>query len=536
MTFLCLFSIAVFANTVSVPSVLKEATVYRTQARLVHESNYSIPAGSTELVVEDVSNSINPATLQVFIKGGAELVSASYRTNYLNTPGNPLVKKWEDSIEKYNDKIALLNAEKDTYQEEEDLLKSNKSLSNDKTAFTSADVETLASMYRRRALELKQKVLALDKEIKKQSGERDKIQLQISEFNAQANRPRGQIVLTLNSAQATNGAVRCAYNVTSAGWTAQYDLRSEGIGTPVVLIQKADIYQNSGFDWKDVKLTICTGNPSLNNSRPILNPLYVNYVEYRAYGRKSGLLEEEKLSTVNIAMYKAKAPAYNNGDVDKLEFRSSEPLEATLEDNTTNVTYELKLAQTIPGDSKPHTVQFDKQEIPATYIYHTVPRLEPVAFLLARITDWGKYNLVAGNANIFLEGAYEGQSYINPSVTGDTLLLSFGRDERINVKRIKVTDLCESKCIAANRFEKYVYDISIKNTKQQNIEIEVLDQVPVSRQDDIKVELEDIAGAEYLKDFGKLLWTIKLQPSETKKIRFAYTVKYPKSKQVFESN
>ncbi len=521
-------------NTQTTASDLKEVTVYRSQARLVQEANYSIPSGTTEVTIEGISTSINPATLQVFIKGKAELISASYNTNYFsNATQSPQEKRWLDSLELLGDKINLLNAEKQVYSEELDLLKSNKSLSNDKTTFTATDVENLANMYRRRALEIKQKMLALDKNIKEQTEAKDRVQKQLNEFNTVKNRPTGQIVLTLYSTQPTTGAVRCAYSITGAGWAPQYDLRSEGLNQPITLVQKADVYQSSGIDWEHVKLTISTGNPAQNNNRPILNPLYVNFVEYRVTTSAYKTMDMKRYG------YENPAPSMNLAlEEGKKEDRFDEVTTQAInvEDNTVSVSYELQLPQDVPTDGKAHTIQYDKQDIPATYIYHTVPRLDPAAFLLAKIVDWGKYNLMAGTANIFFEGAYVGQSAINPNVTSDTLLLSFGRDERITVKRNKITDLCETKCIGSNKTDKYVYDIVIKNTKQQPIDIEVLDQLPVSKQSDIKVELEEGSGAQYNSEIGKLEWKFTIAPQQSQKTRFIYSVKYPKNKQVYESN
>ena len=69
-----------------------------------------------------------------------------------------------------------------------------------------------------------------------------------------------------------------------------------------------------------------------------------------------------------------------------------------------------------------------------------------------------------------------------------------------------------------------------RNTKSQNITIEILDQIPISKQKDIEVKLEEYEGAVYVEKFGKLLWTLDIKPNETKKVTFVYTVKYPKGK------
>jgi uncharacterized protein (TIGR02231 family) len=160
--------------------------------------------------------------------------------------------------------------------------------------------------------------------------------------------------------------------------------------------------------------------------------------------------------------------------------------------------------------------------------------LEQAAFLLAKITDYGKYNMLAGPANIFFDDMYIGQTHLNPKVSSDTLLVSLGRDERIVVKRIRVLDKNSKRFIADSQKDVYTWETIIRNNKGTPIDIEVLDQVPLTRRDEIKVELTDKQGAEYTEEFGKLFWNYTVKPNDSKKIRFSYTVEYPKGKTVQE--
>ncbi len=80
--------------------------------------------------------------------------------------------------------------------------------------------------------------------------------------------------------------------------------------------------------------------------------------------------------------------------------------------------------------------------------------------------------------------------------------------------------------------ETYVYEIAVKNNKSVPIKLEIIDQIPVSKQETIEVELEEKDGAEYIEDFGKLKWELTIPANQSKKVRFSYSVKYPKDKPV----
>ena len=92
----------------------------------------------------------------------------------------------------------------------------------------------------------------------------------------------------------------------------------------------------------------------------------------------------------------------------------------------------------------------ESYKLNTTYIYHAVPKLDKAAFLLAKVSNWGQYNLLSGDANIFFEGAYVGKSHINARITADTMLLSMGRDESISIERKTLDKLCSTMFLGSN--------------------------------------------------------------------------------------
>jgi hypothetical protein len=516
-----------------VNSKITEVLVYRQFAKVTNLAAISVQPGTTEIVLDEISTSINPQSLQVAIKGGITLLSAVYNVNYLNESGQPVRnQKLQDSLEWVGDELTWNQQQKNVYTGEMALLEANKSLVNEKNNFTPAEVTNLANMYRLRMLELNEKMLDLTKKQRKLALIKIGLESQIAEWSANLSKANGQIILTVSADAPVSGAIRCSYIVSNAGWNPIYDLRSEGWNKPIQLGYKANIYQNTGYDWNDVNVTVSTGNPAKNNNRPILNPLYVDYVVYRAANYSYSV---PSVAAGNMAYMKMEKAAAEDDKKDE-KFEETGKVESTLTSNFMNVEYKLKINQDIASDGKEHMVAIDQFDLPATYQYHSVPKLDPAAFLLAKVTDYGKYNLIPGNANIFFEGAYIGQSYIDPTIVGDTLLLSLGKDEQISVKRIKLNDFSKTKIISTNKSDTYAFETTIKNNKSTDITIEVLDQVPISKSDDIKVEIEEMNGADYIADYGKLTWMINIPANSTKKIKLIYTVKYPKDKTIEETN
>ena len=533
---MCFFIPAIASNPQKkVSSKITDVTVYRQFAKVTNVANVNVSAGTSEIIFDNISTYINPQSLQVAIKGGMTLLSATYNVNYLDESGLPVRNKnLIDSLIMIGDELTWNQDQRNIYSGEIALIEANKSLINEKNNFTALEVANLANLYRTRMFDIKEKLLDLTKKQRKLALVKIDLENQLAEWSANLNKANGQIVLTVTSDAAVSGAIRCAYIVSNAGWIPQYDMRSEGWNKPIQLGYKANIYQNSGFDWNDVNLTVSTGNPSKNNDRPILNPSYVNFrVEYNEVMTTKSMPSSSRGNMAYLSMEPALDIEDKIGDG---VFKEQDRLETTLNSNFMNVEYKLKINQDIASDGKEHMVSIDQFDLPATYQYHAVPKLDPAAFLLAKVTDYGKYNLIAGKANIFFEGAYIGQSMLDPNVAGDTMLLSLGKDEQIIVKRIKLIEFSKTKLIATNKSETFAYETTIKNNKSTDINIEILDQVPISQNDDIKVEIDEMSLAEYAADFGKLSWRINVPANSSKKIRLIYTLKYPKDKMIQESN
>jgi len=212
----------------------------------------------------------------------------------------------------------------------------------------------------------------------------------------------------------------------------------------------------------------------------------------------------------------------------KAKSLSSAPVLVEAVQNQTNVQFNIKTPYTIPADGKQITVDIGEYEIPATYQYYAVPKLKPDAYLNAAITGINELNLLSGEANIFFEGAFLGKSLIDVQNSSDTLNVGLGVDKNIVVLREKQKKFNEKQFIGSNQKASRAYTITVKNRRNQSIDLVVEDQLPVATTDDVSVEKEELSGAKLDEPSGKLIWTLKLQPNEQKKLDLKYKVKYPK--------
>lgn len=519
------------ADEIKTNSKVNEVTVYRTMARESRSATVNAPAGYFEVVLSDISTSMIDQSLLVGVKGTAGLIAATVRTNYFAEEGekeNPQMKRWQDSINILGYESRWIVVQREIIADEIKLLQENRKLGTAQEAIKPADLNALAELFRTRMNDLKKRDFDLQRKSDGINERIQKFQNQLQENGPKQKNPVKEIVLSMMADAAGPISLKINYLVAAAGWSPFYDIRVENTSKPVALDYKAKVYQSTGYDWKDVRITVSTANPSRDNNRPILSPRFIDFL---AYVPRKAVTRGASVSAPPAAMNMMQLSKDNAEDV---SMETKIPYEVKVEDNGMNVEFEIDIRQRISSDGKEHLCMLQKLEMPATYRYHAVPRLDPAAFLIARITNYGQYNLLSGQANVFLGEMYVGQVEIQPNAVSDTLLVSLGRDEKISVKRVKLVDKMSKKFFEDKQTETVGWEIILRNNKTTPIEIEVLDQLPISKRKEIVVELQEKSGAEYIEDYGKILWNLKINPNDSKKLKLKYALTYPKGQQVQE--
>jgi uncharacterized protein (TIGR02231 family) len=244
---------------------------------------------------------------------------------------------------------------------------------------------------------------------------------------------------------------------------------------------------------ENVKLKLSTANPNLGGLKPELATWYLDF-EYP-------VVYDKRKSAAMGAVHRSAPMAEEKMES---EDAASAPAETTANFVTTiqtslNTEFNIALPYTVSSSNKPTLVDIRNHELKADYLYSVTPKLDPDAFLLARITGWEEYSLLPGEANVFFEGTFVAKTFIDPGNIKDTLSLSLGRDKRIVVKREKVKDFSSRKAIGGNQRDSYAWEISVRNTKTEAVKIIVEDQIPVSQNSQIEITASDTGGAKYNK-------------------------------------
>lgn len=206
------------------------------------------------------------------------------------------------------------------------------------------------------------------------------------------------------------------------------------------------------------------------------------------------------------------------------------PIPFQKNENQTSIEFDIEIPYTVKSDNKNYTVDMTLYEVPAFYQYFCIPKIEKDAFLIANITNWEAYNLLEGEANIFFEETFIGKTLLDVRFASDTLQLSLGRDKNVSVNREKIKDHTTRQFIGTKKEETRAWKTIVKNNKSHSINMIVLDQIPVSKLEEIEIELQELSKGKHNPENGEIKWEFTLEPTKTKELELKYSVKYPKSR------
>jgi hypothetical protein len=196
----------------------------------------------------------------------------------------------------------------------------------------------------------------------------------------------------------------------------------------------------------------------------------------------------------------------------------------------TNLQYSIKKPQDISSNGQEVGVVMRELSIPVHYTHMAYPEFEEKAFLFAYIPDWEKINLLSGEAALYIQDQYLGKTLIDTKVMSDSLTIALGRDDALQTSREAIKSEQNKSLFGSSIKEKMAYKITLKNNKSEEVSVQVFDRIPISRNPEIEVEVDDLNNGKLQEATGEIEWNVKIPAGQSIEIVFSYSVKYPKGK------
>jgi uncharacterized protein (TIGR02231 family) len=348
---------------------------------------------------------------------------------------------------------------------------------------------------------------------------------------AGAEQPGEPVVFTevsvlLDAPRATEAEIELTYHVAGASWRPLYDLMLSGERLAVSYL--AEITQQTGEDWPEVRLVLSTTRPGLSQTLPELHPWYIGHPEppraEAAVLRSAAMPAPGGRSPESADGGQARGVAFASAARPRAKVLAAEPGRS---ESGAGLSYTVARPLAVPGDGGPHKTLVAQFDADAKLDYLTVPVLAAEAYLRATVTN-GPLLLLPGQARIFHGPQFVGETCLDSVAPGEEFEVQLGVDDQIKVER-KLRRRATSKAVlGSSRTIDIAYEITVENHRDRKATVSVHDHIPVATDGDIKVKpRETVPAPDSSDDLGELIWTLTLPPGESSAIRHRFTVEHP---------
>ena len=528
-------------ETPTTPSKVEEVTFFLSGAQVKRVAPISFSEGVSEIVLNDLEPNINAGSLILAGQGGFTLLSYRVESRVIQPKQtqltDPLALRLLKSIEAAKDSIEELTYVRSDIDYRREVINNEKRLliNNPINQGTSIGdslqlLQGAVSYLRERLNEVNELLIELDRETKELSLEQARLnqrwqalqQEYNAEFPTKSSYYDWRLVLTVEAEMAGKGKVDFSYLVNQAGWSPEIEFRSQGVGSPMIIQQRAQIYQNTGKDWNKIKLYVSTSNPLTNKEKPFLQPWLVQLVDYqktvapamtnmRVYSSEEEQLDET--ADFDIPLAQMNVPAVS----------STEQL--------AHKRYEFDRMYSIKGNGQyPIRVNLERAELACDYRLVAVPKLDDRVFVMARFGDWKSFMLPNPTARLYYENTYLGELNLNNQYYADTLELSMGVDDGLRVRRELVMEKSKDKLIGSRKTQERTFCYTVENFKNAPVTVFIQDHLPLSRQDELKIERLECEEGDYDVLNGLIEWQFDVMAKGKRKFECGFKVSYPKDK------
>jgi hypothetical protein len=268
-----------------VKTKISDVTVFLSGAQIFETGLVTIPAGKTTLRIKDLSPYVDEKSIQVKADGDFTILSVNHRYNYLNA----LTRDAKiDSLRKVLDESELAvtkdEGRLDVLKEKQSLLDKNKKLGGETSGASIAQLKQAMEFYEAELSKIRDEEIRISRLIATRKKTEEKLKQQLNALHEQASLPTGEIEIRVSAENQVSTKLNLTYLVANAGWYPKYDIRVQNINSPLELIYKAEVYQNTGVDWKEVKLRFSNGDPNQSGQIPALSPWLMTYARNTSFG------------------------------------------------------------------------------------------------------------------------------------------------------------------------------------------------------------------------------------------------------------
>lgn len=329
------------------------------------------------------------------------------------------------------------------------------------------------------------------------------------------------IKLRIETAEDVTIKLELSHLTYACGWMPVY--RASLDDNRLKVGYEAEITQRTGEDWHEVAMSLSTSQPIGFRELPELKPWYL-----RRYTPPKQILHAKQDAMPMMAAAPRAMKESRESSAMMFEELEAAPT-AEVRDQGVSMHFELPHAVSVPSKDTATRLNIVNLDLPSEMDLLIVPRVSSDAFRRVKLTNDSKFTLMPGRVALFFDGEYLGESYFELIPAGGTKEISFGVDQRVIVDREILQQDVNKKVLQDRNTRTYKYQVKITNPSAEVLKTEVQENIPVSREDDIKVRLETVnPKPTKIDDLNRMIWNLTLAPKSTNILAHEFVVEAPR--------
>lgn len=496
-------------------SRITQVTVYPGSATV--QRTLQVPAGARQAVLACLPAGLDAQTLQVSAPAGMAVGELSVRQQpRALIPG--CAHPQQARIRALEDQIAALQAEA------QGLEQAGGWLNRYTQPAGATQIAATADALRRTGQSMAQRQHQLARE-------QQALEDQLKPLQADAQRTGGThglastVLVTLSAPQ--GGPLQLSYQVRGTGWQPGYRASLDVERQRVRLERTAQVSQNSGEDWRDVPLTLSTGQPNAAASGPLPRPWRISEAQPAP--------PAPPMPAPLAAPMARMAPSAEMANLAAAPEPAS--FDASVFEGSHATQFVLPQRVNVPSNGEQLSLTLGEHQLDAKVLVRSTPALDAHAYLIASFALPEAGVWPSGPIRLYRDGAYVGASRLDAAQVAQTGL-GFGRDERVQLRVLPTEQKQGSTGFTGSRQQRVESRRwEVRNLHRTPVTLQLLDAAPVAEQQDIRVESHyspQPASTHWNGQPGSVLWEMALQPGSTEHISTEHRISWPQDMRLRE--
>ena len=520
-------------------SAIDAVTVYPDGASVTRVIALDLPQGDSTLVAKDFPLTLDPASLRVEGEAGAKLTIGAIDTRPPHAAPPVNLPELDQRIETLKDERANLQG--------------TMAAANARRAFAERFAQAAPAglgekgearpiaEWRAAFAAVAEEVATADAAVRDAERIQRNIDREIARLEQdRASKPPSklEVRIDLAAAAATKSTLRVTYTVRNARWAPLYDARldtgAKDRKPALELVRRAEITQSTGEDWSNVALAVSTVRTARGGSAPDLTSLIVQYPPTPRQAAAGALADKDNM-LLRSAPMAAPAPL---AQYDAVKKERADEQQAVVDVNGFQVTFKIPGRVSLGANDGAKSLRITTATLAPDLAVRSAPVVDPTAFLEASFKQTEDAPLLPGRVAIYRDGAFVGRGRMSAAGKDETVRLGFGADDKVKIERsvLKRNEGSAGIIVTTSKTDERSFKTNIRNGHDFPLRIAIEDQLPVSENEEIQVEMLPSTtppSTTNLRDKrGVLEWAFEAKPGEARDIVFAWRVRWPKDKGV----